>query len=100
MRPIKGALLVAVPDPEGPVFPDEARGFSPLPTDRLPFPSVMVVSTDDIYGSRDHAKRYAAAWGSELIVIGAVGHINAESGLDQWKEGWALVQRLLQRSKA
>jgi predicted alpha/beta hydrolase family esterase len=98
-KPIAGALLVAVPDPEGPRFPPEVHGFSPLPTNRLPFPSVVVASTDDIYGSLDHAQRSAAAWGSELIVIGAVGHINAESGLDQWKEGWVLVQRLLQGAK-
>ena len=98
-KPIVGALLVAVPDPAGPRFPPEADGFTPLPNHRLPFPSVVVASTDDIYASLDHAQRFAAAWGSELIVIGAVGHINAESGLDQWKEGWDLVQRLLQRSE-
>jgi len=98
-KPIAGALLVAVPDPAGPRFPPEADGFSPLPNNRLPFPSVVVASSDDIYGSLDYAHRSAAAWGSELIVIGAAGHINAESGLDQWKEGWVLVQRLLQGSK-
>lgn len=98
-KPIAGALLVAVPDPEGPRFPPEAYGFSPLPTNRLPFPSVVVASTNDVYGSLDHVQRSATAWGSELIVIGAAGHINAESGLGRWTEGWALVRRLLQRSK-
>ena len=69
------------------------------PYHRLPFPSIVVASTDDIYASLNHAQRSAAEWGSELIMIGAVGHINAESGLDQWKEGWDLVQRMLQRSE-
>src|ERR1700694_881431 len=64
---IHGALLVAVPDPEGPSFPKEASGFSPLPVRPLGFPSVVVASADDPYGSAEHAARCAAAWGSRLV---------------------------------
>lgn len=99
-KPVQGALLVAVPDPETTQFPPEASGFSPLPHDRLPFPSVVIASTDDLFGSVEYARRSAAAWGSELIVIGAAGHINAESGLEEWQEGWRLVQQLLAHWKS
>ncbi len=92
---IKAALLVAVPDPDGPNFPPEAIGFSPLPLQRFPFPSTVVVSTDAPYGSLAHSQACATVWGSRLVNIGAAGHINASSALGQWPEGYALLQSLL-----
>ncbi len=93
-RAIQGALLVAVPDPDAPAFPADARGFSPLPMRPLPFPSIVVASADDSFGSLAHAKHCAASWRSDFIEIGAAGHINADSGLGDWNEGYALLQRL------
>jgi predicted alpha/beta hydrolase family esterase len=92
--PIRAALLAAVPDPAGPGFPAEAIGFAPLPLQHFSFPSIVVASTDDPYGSPAHAQACAAAWGSRLVNIGAAGHINASSGLGQWPEGYALLQQL------
>ncbi len=92
--PIKAALLVAVPDPEGPDFPAEATGFAPLPVQRFSFSSIVVASTDDPYGSLAHAQACAAAWGSRVVNIGAAGHINAGSGLGHWPEGYVLLQEL------
>jgi predicted alpha/beta hydrolase family esterase len=91
---IKGALLVAPPDPDGPNFPKEAVGFSPLPSRAFAFPSIVVASTNDPYGSLEFAKSSAAAWGSRFITIGATGHINSESGLGEWREGFFLFQQL------
>ena len=42
---IHGALLVAIPDPDDPGFPADARGFSPVPLRPFPFPSIVVAST-------------------------------------------------------
>ncbi|MBD8873919.1 alpha/beta hydrolase [Rhodanobacter sp. DHB23] len=92
--PIKAALLVAVPDPDGPGFPAEAVGFAPLPMQRFSFPSVVVASSDDPYASLAHAQACADAWGSHLVHIGAAGHINASSGLGEWPEGRALLRQL------
>jgi predicted alpha/beta hydrolase family esterase len=91
---VAGALLVAVPDPHGPAFPAEARGFAPLPQQRFGFPSLIVASDDDPYGRMAYAERCAAAWGSGLHRIGAYGHINAASGLGDWPEGWRLLASL------
>ncbi len=41
-----GALLVAVPDPEGTAFPAQASGFSPVPIGLFSFPSIVVASTN------------------------------------------------------
>jgi predicted alpha/beta hydrolase family esterase len=94
---IRGALLVAVPDPEGAAFPREATGFSPLPVGRFAFPSIIVTSSNDPYGSVDHAHRCAGAWGSRLVEIGMAGHINAGSGLGDWAQGQALLSEFLTR---
>jgi predicted alpha/beta hydrolase family esterase len=99
---IRSALLVAVPDPEGANFPAEAIGFGPVPQKVLPFRTIVaggalpaVASTNDPYGSVDHARRCASVWGSDLVVIEGAGHINSASGLGEWREGFALLQRLV-----
>jgi hypothetical protein len=91
---IKGALLVAPPNPDGANFPKEAVGFSPLPLKPLAFPSIVVASTNDPYGDLVFAKSTASAWGSRFVNIGAAGHINSNSDLGEWNEGFALLQQL------
>lgn len=90
---VRGALLVAVPDPGSPAFPREVTGFD-LPTAPLPFPTIVVASSDDPYATPRFSRAVAAAWGSELVELGPRGHINADSGLGDWDDGWALVTRL------
>ena len=91
---IAGALLVAVPDPSSPAFPSEASGFAPVPDIRLGFPTVVVASTDDPYGTVDFARGCANVWGSRFVNIGAAGHINAASGLGGWPVGFELLAQL------
>lgn len=93
-HPVHGVLLVAVPKPDGPAFPGAAHGFAPLPLQRFPFPSIVVASDDDPYGSPEYAGDCAAAWGSRLVKAGNKGHLNSASGLGDWEEGWALLQSL------
>lgn len=87
---VRGALLVALPDPAGPAFPVDAHGFGPVPHERLPFPTCVVASSDDPYGSLAFARGCAHAWGSAFRDIGPRGHINADSGLGDWPaaRGW------------
>jgi predicted alpha/beta hydrolase family esterase len=92
---IQGALLVAPPNPDAPSFPKEAVGFSPLPQKPLPFPSIVVASANDPYASLDFAKSAATAWRSHFVCIGAAGHINSQSGLKDWSEGFCLLKQLL-----
>ncbi|WFU49477.1 RBBP9/YdeN family alpha/beta hydrolase [Sinorhizobium terangae] len=89
--PVTGAFLVAVPDPQGAAFPNEAKSFANPPTEALRFPSLIVASADDPYGSLDYARLRARQWQSRLAEIGACGHINGESGLGNWTEGFGLL---------
>ena len=90
---IKGALLVAPVDVETAAFATlPPAGFEPMPMQRLPFPSKVVTSTTDQWVAEARARQFAEAWGSELVVIGDAGHINAASGHGDWPAGLALLQ--------
>lgn len=94
-RAIKGALLVAPSDVEAPSYPPGATGFSPMPLYHLPFPSIVVASSNDEYVTTERAKEFAGNWGSELINAGELGHINSSSGLGSWTFGIDALQKLL-----
>ena len=89
---VAGAFLVAVPDPNSAAFPAEARSFANPPATRLPFPSLVVASTDDPYGSLGDTEIRAKHWGSGIVVAGALGHINDKSGIGDWPQGLALLR--------
>jgi predicted alpha/beta hydrolase family esterase len=91
---VGGALLVGPSDPDGPNYPPGPTGFSPVPLVKLPFPSIVVASTDDPYVGLDRARQCAAAWGSRLVVLPGAGHINAASGLGDWPTGLGLLREL------
>ncbi|SDX75216.1 RBBP9/YdeN family alpha/beta hydrolase [Hymenobacter psychrophilus] len=93
-RPLAGALLVGPADVDRRAQLPEVRGFAPMPLARLPFPSIVVASENDEYVSLARATEFAAAWGSRLVNVGALGHLNSESELGLWPQGWALVQEL------
>jgi hypothetical protein len=84
---IAGAFLVAPSDAESPNYPKEPVGFAPIPTAALPFPSMVVASTDDEYVAIERARLFARAWGSTLVEIGDAGHINGASGYGEWPDG-------------
>ncbi|HEV3324820.1 MAG TPA: alpha/beta hydrolase [Puia sp.] len=93
-RIIRGALLVAPSDVAAPSYPPGTTGFDPMPLQLLPFPSIVVASSDDEYVSSERAAWFAEKWGSSLVDIGKKGHINSASGLGDWPEGYELLQRL------
>lgn len=97
---VAGAFLVAPPDPHGPAFPSDGGGFGGATSSLLGFPSILVASTDDPYGSIEHAGSLAETWGSELVDLGAKGHINVESGLGDWDGGWQMLAEFVKGLKA
>jgi uncharacterized protein len=103
---IHGAFLVAPADvanadqwpvTQGLRFNPAETGFDPVPMRELKCPSALVASVDDPYCSLDRARALAAAWGSELILAGEAGHINAASGHGPWPDGVLQLGRFLRR---
>ena len=91
---VRGALLVAPSDPEGPRYPAGPTGFAPVPLEPLPFPSIVVASPDDEYVTPARARAYADAWGSRYVEVAPCGHVNSASGLGMWPTGYALLEEL------
>jgi uncharacterized protein len=85
---IAGMMLVAPADP--------ARfGLrNIISRDVLGVHSIVVASTNDRWMSIDNAAAWAEAWGSELIDLGAVGHINVSSGHGPWPRGLDIYRSL------
>jgi predicted alpha/beta hydrolase family esterase len=93
--PVAGALLVAPADVDRERTPDPLATFRPTPRKPLPFPSILVSSSDDPWISTQHARDLANSWGSFHVDAGPQGHLNAASGIGWWEEGQALLDRVL-----
>lgn len=97
---VRGAFLVSPPDFEAPAIPQEAQPFGDVPTDPLPFPSMVVCSTTDPLVSVQRAQGFAADWGSDFKLAGDAGHINVASGHGPWPEGLLMFGELMKRLRA
>jgi predicted alpha/beta hydrolase family esterase len=93
---IVGALLVAPADVDSPEHtPDFLRHFSPIPTQTIPFPTLVIGTENDTYISLKRAEELASNWGSDFANIGQKGHINSDSNLEYWEEGQEFLQQLI-----
>ena len=96
---VGGALLVAPPWlTVSDSCPPELLEFLPMPSKRLPFPSILAASEDDPYLPIELGPRLARAWGSEFADLGRQGHVNVASGHGDWTEGERLLEQLTQRT--
>lgn len=95
-RVIKGALLVGPSDVDANSYPPGTTGFIPMPVYKLPFPSVVIASSNDEYVTLERAAIFAGNWGSELVNAGNLGHINSSSNLGDWDFGYTILQKLIQ----
>ena len=92
---VVGALLVAPPDVDRRDTSPLIARFAPAPKAILPFPTIVVASSDDLYCDPDRSAELAAGWAADLVLLEGEGHINAASGLGAWNEGQELLERLL-----
>src|SRR6185369_10560694 len=97
----KGALLAAPPDCESPLpegYPTQQvlreNGWLPTPRAPLPFPTIVAASTNDPLGRYERIVELAAAWGSRLVNIGPVGHLNPASGFGEWPRATEFIHEL------
>ncbi|MFG2226528.1 RBBP9/YdeN family alpha/beta hydrolase [Streptomyces sp. NPDC048644] len=90
---VRGALLATPPDfdtplPDGHPGPQTLRenGWLPVPRTPLPFPAIVAASTDDPMARFDRVAALAHDWGSRLVDLGPVGHLNPASGYGDWPQ--------------
>lgn len=96
--PVAGALLVAPPDVDAAGPEARISAFGPAPKLLLPFPSVVIASSDDPYISATRAHGLAKYWGSHFVDAGPLGHLNAESGLGRFELAESWLDRLISLS--
>src|SRR5262249_25048482 len=72
----------------------DANGWLPVPRDPLPFASTVAASRNDPLGRFDRVTALARAWGSRLVDLGEVGHLNPASGYGDWPQADALIANL------
>ena len=92
---VRAALLVAPPDVERDEVRAALHSFTPIVRERLPFPALAVISSDDAFCDPARARAMAADWGARALDAGPRGHLNAESGLGDWPDGRRLLAELL-----
>lgn len=100
-RDIRGALLAAPADLETPMpagYPTtgvlDSNGWLPVPRAELPFPSIVAASSNDPLARLDRMRELAQCWGSRLVELGAVGHLNPNSGFGEWPRAEELIREL------
>ena len=100
-RAVHGALLATPPDFELPLpvgYPTldqlQAGGWLPVPRQPLPFRSIVALSRNDPLGQADRVAQLAADWGSALVDLGDVGHLNPASGFGPWPQALDFIARL------
>jgi len=100
-RAVRGALLATPADfdrplPEG--YPTmqalEEGGWLPVPRNALPFRSIVAASRNDPLAAYERTAAFARSWGSELVDLGAVGHLNPVSGFGEWPQAASLISEL------
>lgn len=92
---IGGALLVAPADVDDRTrTPGSVASFAPMPLERLPFPTIVVGSSNDPTVSIGRAMLFAYAWGSRFVHLRDSGHINTASGFGPWPDGYRLARQL------
>ena len=98
---VQAALLATPPDFETPLpagYPTretlQANGWLPVPRTRLPFASLVAASTNDPLASLSSVESMAADWGSILVNLGDVGHLNPASGYGEWLRAEQLLQQI------
>lgn len=100
-RRVRGALLAAPPDFEQPMpegYPTleqlRAGDWLPVPRSALPFASIVGASRNDPLARFERVAELAARWGSRLVDLGEVGHLNPASGYGEWPRAEQFIAEL------
>ena len=96
---VRGAMLVAPCDLPitRRLHPENLAAVHASQPGKLPFPSAVVGSLNDIYMPFENLTEITAEWGSDVHILGQAGHINIESGYGRWTGGYGVFRQLQAR---
>jgi predicted alpha/beta hydrolase family esterase len=90
---VSGILLVAPADVET-SSKECFKTFAPVPLGKIGIPTIVVASMNDPYCTMSRAAKWAAYWGARFVSVGNKGHINSDSNLGNWDDGFLLLREL------
>ncbi|PJZ53771.1 RBBP9/YdeN family alpha/beta hydrolase [Leptospira adleri] len=93
---IRGVFLVAPPDPKSPVFPKGLEEFAEFPQKSLGTKGLLLFSENDPYASVPFSEKLGRLWNLETICVGELGHINSQSDLGSWENGFQIFSDWIQ----
>jgi predicted alpha/beta hydrolase family esterase len=93
---VRGAFLVAPPSEKVLASLDEGC-WTPMPRDRLPWPSLLAASRTDPWAPFEESRALAESWGSEFVDAGEAGRIDVDSDHGPWPDGLLKLAGLLKR---
>lgn len=92
---VLGLFLVAVPDPATAFFDGRLKTFRDIPNKNISIPGYLVYSENDEFSNINFSVKQGKLWGLKTINAGNIGHINSDSNLGEWEEGYELFRRLM-----
>ena len=95
---VKAAVLVAPANVDDKHLPPDITAQSPLPYNKLPFPTLVIGSDNDPFMSLKVLEDLAEAWGAELTVLPSAGHIASSDGYGVWPEVAELIEEFTKTS--
>ena len=90
---VSSILIVAPADPARFGIPDEALAGS------IKVSAQLIASRNDPWMSFERAEYWSRQWQVPLFDAGEVGHINAQSGHGEWRQGLNLLNTLHHRAE-
>jgi uncharacterized protein len=94
---VKGIFLVAPPDLKSNGLLSQLNTFDNLPLHKLSIPGYLVYSENDPYATPEFSERLGRIWGLTTVNVGLKGHINSDSNLGDWDEGYALFEKFMEK---
>jgi serine hydrolase len=80
-----------LPDGYPSIQAPEGGGWLPEPRSALPFRSIVAASRNDLLA---RFSAFARTWGSRLVDLDEIGHLNPASGFGDWPQADAFVREL------
>ncbi|HEX3018983.1 MAG TPA: alpha/beta hydrolase [Chitinispirillaceae bacterium] len=94
---IKGIFFVAPPDLKSTTIKKDLYSFHIDTPYRVDVPAYLIYSENDPFASAEYSEKLGHIFGLHTINIGKHGHINSDSDIGNWDEGYALFKRLIRQ---
>lgn len=91
---VVAAVLVAPADVDAPGALEAIRAQAPLPRQKLPMKTHLVVTENDPHLALDRGMALAVEWGATLEVVPGGGHLASADGFGEWDHIASVIEQV------